>query len=72
MQKMQTIATRTFISASLAFGVLGILVILTAPDEDASGSFLDKLLLKCFFITVMIILPSFALSVAGKYLHNKD
>ncbi|HEY8108664.1 MAG TPA: hypothetical protein VIF43_01495 [Patescibacteria group bacterium] len=62
---MQKIATRIFICASLAFGVLGISVVLTRPEDD---SLLSKLL----FITVFIILPSFALSVAGKYLNDKS
>jgi hypothetical protein len=61
---MQKIATRIFIYASIVFGVLGILVVLTQPDDD-------EILSKLLFITVFIILPSFALSVAGKYLNGK-
>jgi predicted membrane channel-forming protein YqfA (hemolysin III family) len=61
---MQKIATRIFIYASLAFGVLGILVVLTQPDDN-------NVLSKLLFISVFIILPSFALSVAGKYLNAK-
>ena len=61
---MQKIATRVFIYASITFGVLGILVVLTQPHDD---SVLSKLLM----ISVFIILPSFALSVAGKYLNGK-
>jgi hypothetical protein len=67
---MQKIATRIFIIASLAFGILGILVILIAPDEDKTKSVLDVILLKAFMMTVFIILPSFALSVASKYLSS--
>lgn len=59
---MQKIATRVFIYASVVFGFLGILVVLTRPD--------DGLLSKLLFISVFIILPSFALSVAGKYLNG--
>ena len=59
---MQKIATYVFIYASLAFGVLGIAVVITQPDSD--NALLSKLLMS----TVFIILPSFALSVAGKYL----
>lgn len=62
---MQKIATRIFICASLVFGVLGILVVLTQPKDDG-------ILPKLLFITVFIILPSFALSVAGKYLNGKS
>jgi hypothetical protein len=61
---MQKIATRIFIYASVVFGVLGIIVVLTQPKDDA---ILSRLLL----VTVFIILPSFALSVAGKYLDGK-
>jgi cadmium resistance protein CadD (predicted permease) len=66
---MQKIATRIFIFASLAFGVLGILIVLFELDKD-NKSELDILLMKSFMITVFIILPSFALSVAGKYLNG--
>jgi len=61
---MQRIATLVFICASVIFGILGILVVITQPKD---GDILSKLLM----ITVFIILPSFALSVAGKYLSNK-
>jgi hypothetical protein len=61
---MQKIATKVFIYASVVFGFLGILVVLIRPNDD---SILPKLL----FITVFVILPSFALSVAGKYLNGK-
>jgi Na+/H+ antiporter NhaA len=69
---VQRIATQVFISSSLLFGILGILVALVEPDADSTETAFDKILLKCFFITVFIILPSFALSVAGKYLSSKD
>jgi hypothetical protein len=61
---MQKIATQIFIVASLVFGVLGILVVIIQPEDK---SILSRLLL----INVFIILPSFALSVAGKYLNGK-
>ena len=71
---MQKIATKIFIYASVAFGVIGILSILTSPDDgiDAHGSPLNKLLMKLLMVTVFIILPAFALSVAGKYFNNKS
>lgn len=68
---MQKIATKLFIYASVAFGILGILSVLTAAERDADNSDLNKLLMKLMIITVFIILPSFALSVAGKYLNDK-
>ncbi len=69
---MQKIATRIFIYASVAFGVLGILVALTASGPDKPDSALSKLLIRLLFITIFIILSSFALSVASKYLNDKS
>lgn len=69
---MQKIATQIFIIASLAFGVLGILVILIEPDQDSTRTAFETALFKCFMATVFIILPSFALSVAGKYLKSTN
>lgn len=61
---MQKIATKVFIYASIAFGVLGITNILIEPEDGS-------ILLKLFLSTIFVILPSFALSVAGKYLNGK-
>ena len=69
---MQRIATRVFIYASIVFGVLGILVILTGSGPDKPDSALSETLMKLLGITVFIILPSFALSIAGKYLNGKS
>jgi cellobiose-specific phosphotransferase system component IIC len=69
---MQKIATRVFIGASVAFGILGILVVLTSSERDIDNSDLNKLLMKLLAIAVFIILPSFALSVASKYLNGKS
>ncbi len=69
---MQKIATRIFIYASLVFGVLGILVVLTASGPDTPDSDLTEFLMKLLGITVFIILPSFALSIASKYLSDKS
>jgi len=69
---MQKIATRVFIYASIAFGVLGILVVLTASGPDRQDSVLSQVLIRLLFVTIFIILPSFALSVAGKYLKDKS
>ena len=65
---MQKIATRIFIVASLVFGVLGITMVLTMPRDGGDP---PEWLMKAFFTTVFIILPSFALSVASKYLDGK-
>jgi hypothetical protein len=70
---MQKIATKIFIFASVVFGVVGILFILTLSDQgDANASDLNKFLQKLLFISVFVILPAFALSVAGKYLNSKS
>ena len=71
---MQKIATKVFIYASLVFGVVGILNVLTLPADgsDSNGSALHIIFMKLMFTTVFIILPSFALSVAGKYLNGKS
>jgi Na+/H+ antiporter NhaA len=67
---MQKTATRVFICASIAFGIAGILMILTLPPDgvDAHSSVINTIFRKLVFISVFTILPSFALSVAGKYL----
>ena len=68
---MQKIATRVFIYASIAFGIIGILVILTASGPDEKDSAISELLMRLLGLTVFVILPSFALSIAGKYLNGK-
>lgn len=65
---MQKIATQVFIGASIVFGVIGILVVLTGSGPDRADSQLSEILIRLLFATVFVILPSFALSVAGKYL----
>jgi hypothetical protein len=69
---LQKIATRVFMGASLAFGVVGILFVLTLSENDNDMSDLSKILQRLLFICVFIILPSFALSVATKYLNGKS
>ncbi|MDB5164180.1 MAG: hypothetical protein JWS12_798 [Candidatus Saccharibacteria bacterium] len=61
-----------FTYASIVFGILGILVVLTGSGPDKQDSALSKVLIRLLFITVFIILPSFALSVASKYLNDKS
>ena len=69
---MQKIATRIFIYASLTFGILGILVVLTGSGPDKPDSVLSEVLMRLLIINVFIILSSFALSIAGKYLDGKS
>jgi len=67
---MQKIATRAFIYSSIAFGIIGLAIVLTASGPDTPDSQLDETLIRLLFAAVFIILPSFALSVAGKYLNG--
>jgi hypothetical protein len=69
---MQRIATRVFVYASLAFGALGIVFVLTAPANDNEGTDFNMVLMRLLFGTGFVVLSSFALSVAGKYLNGKD
>jgi hypothetical protein len=64
---MQKISTQIFKIASLAFGLLGIVIVFTVPESNHSSLFYE-VLMKSFMTTVFIILPSFAISVATKYL----
>lgn len=68
---MQKIATRVFIYASLLFGVIGLLIVLTSGGPNTPDTPLTETLIRLLFGTVFIILPSFALSIAGKYLNGK-
>ncbi len=70
---MQKVATRVFVCASIVFGVLGILMVLTGSfDNGSQPSDLSRLFQKLLMLTVFVILPSFALSVASKYLNGKS
>lgn len=69
---MQKIATKVFIYSSVIFGVLGLIMVLTMSDDDSKASDFNILISKLLMATVFVILPSFALSVAGKYLKNKS
>jgi len=48
-------------------------MILTGPTngQDASASDFNRIIEKLLMATVFVILPSFALSVASKYLNGK-
>jgi len=69
---MQKVATNVFIVSSIAFGVLGSLFWITIPRGEEPSSVINHLLLVVCGITVSVILSSFALSVAGKYLIDHD
>jgi hypothetical protein len=69
---MQKIATRVFIFASITFGVLGLIIVLAGIDPDENSHGFELVLTKLFMASVFVILSSFALSVAGKYLNGKS
>jgi hypothetical protein len=66
---MEKVSTRIFIYASVAFGIVGIcLVLFGGPNDNAP---VNQIFMRLLMACVFIILPSFALSVASKYLGNK-
>lgn len=65
---MQKISTKIFIYSSILFGVIGMCIVLTASGPDTPDTKFDETLIRLLFATVFIILPSFALSLASKYL----
>lgn len=69
---MQKIATKVFVYASVVFGVLGIIIVLTGMDPDKSSAGFELVVTKLFMASIFVILPSFALSVAAKYLNGKS
>jgi hypothetical protein len=69
---MQKTSIKIFKYASIAFGIIGILIVLTAGGPDTPDTPLTELLVRLLFTTVFIILPSFALSLASKYLNNNS
>lgn len=69
---MQKIATRVFIVASLIFGVLGIIQVLTMPNNDQDMSDFNRTIMRLLMASVFIILSSFAVSIAGRYLNGKS
>lgn len=69
---MQKIATKIFIYASIIFGIIGITMVLTGsfgPNQPDTP--LQTIFIRLLMTTMFIIPPSFALSVAGKYLNGK-
>ena len=65
----QKIAAKVFVWASIAFAIVGMLMVLTtSPESDGP----NIILLKLLFTSVIVILTSFALSVASKYLNGKS
>ncbi len=65
---MQKIATRVFTWASVAFAIVGLLMVVTTSAQSEGP---NVVLLKLLFTCIIVILTSFALSVASKYLNGK-
>ena len=65
---MQKLATKIFIYSSILFGVLGVVMVFTGIDPDDSDTGLVFFVTRLFMASIFVILTSFALSVAGKYL----
>ena len=68
---MQKIATQVFIGASIVFGALGIIIVLAEMDPDEGDSGFELVITRLFMASIFVILTSFALSLAGKYLRSK-
>jgi hypothetical protein len=68
---MQKIATRVFMGAAVVFGILGVIQVLTMPDNDNDMSGFNRVIMRLLMAAAFIILTSFALSVAGKYLKDR-
>lgn len=68
---MQKVATRIFAVSSVAFGIVGILLVLAEPSRGEHATDVNMFLSRLLMAIVFVILPSFALSVAGKYLDGK-
>lgn len=66
---MQKISTRIFIGGSIAFGVFGLCLVLFGGQNDNDP--VNQFFMRLIMASVFVILPSFALSIAGKYLKDK-
>ncbi|MEK9157909.1 MAG: hypothetical protein AAB638_01860 [Patescibacteria group bacterium] len=64
---MQKITTKIFICGSIAFAVIGMIMVLTTDANTGP----NPTMLRFLFASVIVILTSFALSIASKYLGNR-
>ena len=67
---MQKIAPRVFVAASVCFGVIGILFWITVPRDAEPMSDFNHLLFVLLGVSGFVVLSSFALSIAAKYLRD--
>ena len=69
---MQRTATRVFIIASIAFGIIGSLFFITLVNGDVEST-LSQAVFALWGVSGSDVLASFGVSVAGKYLTvNED
>jgi uncharacterized membrane protein YuzA (DUF378 family) len=68
---MQRLATWVFIGASVAFGIVGSLFFITLVGGDAEST-LSRVFFALWGVSGSVVLASFGVSVAGKYLAMKD
>ena len=66
-QGMQRIATRTFVVSSVAFGLIGVLFFLGTFVVEWQET-TTNVVFAAWGVSGSVVLSSFALSVAGKYL----
>ena len=67
LQGMQRIATRTFVVSSVAFGLIGVLFFLGTLVVEWQET-ATNIVFAAWGVSGSVVLSSFALSVAGKYL----
>jgi len=68
---MQRAATWVFIVASVAFGIIGSLFFITLVNGDVEST-VSQAVFALWGVTGSIVLASFGVSVAGKYLTITD
>lgn len=68
---MQRTATRIFVIASVVLGIIGSLFFLTLIDGDVEST-LSQAVFALWGVSGSVVLASFGVSVAGKYLSVKD
>lgn len=68
---MQKLSTNVFIVASVLFGILGVVMVFADIEPGDNKTAFEFIVGKLFMALVFVILSSFALSVAGKYLRSK-
>jgi hypothetical protein len=65
---LQKVATQIFIYASISFGIIGVIIVAVMSDDGGDGG---EFLFNILAANVFVILASFAVSVAGKFLSSK-